>query len=80
MCRVSFYGIYPVTRLLRYMFKSTIQICAKETMGLPIQHELCKGFLAETYHGCIVQPDAAGADLPNERRPGMKMTIVFYTC
>ena len=79
MWRVCVYGIYPVTRLLRYMFKSTIQICTKETIGLPFQHEFCKGFLAETYHGCIVQFDAAGANLPNDRIPCMKMTIAFST-
>ena len=80
MWRVCFYGIYPVTHLFRYMFKSTIQICTKETMGLLIQHGFCKGFLAETYHGCILQSDAAGADLPKDMIPSMKMTIAFIPC
>jgi hypothetical protein len=77
MWKLCFYGIFPVTSLLLYMFKSTIRICIKGIMGLPGQNEFCQGFLTETYRGCIVQSNAAGTDLPNERLPCVKMTIVF---
>ena len=74
MWRVCLFGIYPVTCLLRYMFKPTIQIFTKKTMDIHIQHSYLK---AEPSQGCIVQSDGTIADLPDEWIPCVKLAIVF---
>jgi acyl-CoA dehydrogenase len=64
---IGYTDIYPVERLLRDVRLITIWTGTNEIMDLVIQSEFYKEFLAAKPKGRDVEPDAEGAELPDEK-------------
>ncbi len=64
---IGYTNVYPVEKMLRDTRLITIWTGTNEIMDLVIQHEFYKEFLAQKPKGRDIEPDAEGADLPDEK-------------
>ncbi|UBM62667.1 acyl-CoA/acyl-ACP dehydrogenase [Candidatus Sulfidibacterium hydrothermale] len=64
---IGYTNVYPVEKMLRDIRLITIWTGTNEIMDLVIQHEFYKAFLTQKQKSRDIEPDAEGAELPDEK-------------
>ncbi len=64
---IGYTNVYPVEKMLRDTRLITIWTGTNEIMDLVIQHEFYKEFLTQKQQSRDIEPDAEGAELPDEK-------------